>query len=210
VSIPSVFPRFVAWILAIASLATVLCCTPSDPSPLGSKPRLALGLMYWAQPRYILGDNHALVFAATVEHTTTRPAEHPEIRGDTIYEARLRVERVLHQHTPPDADPARPPPRLRPGDLATTDGADGVQAGDRLLVFATAYEGGYAIVPRLGTTTSLGIVVDDWSDPIVEATTRWLDGRADLRNEAEAAAWRPYGDVAIDCVLAGVPVCGTL
>jgi hypothetical protein len=192
-------------------------CTPSEPAAgradaeaVAPTRPLDLGLMYWALPRYILGDDHALVFGAVVEHTEARPAERPELRGETIHHATLQVERVLHQRAPADADPDRPPAPVRSGDLVTTDAAEGVRPGDRVLVFATGYEGSYAILPRLGTTTPLGIVVASWEDPIVGATERWLAGTADLRDEADAAPWRAYGAVAIECVLDGVPVghCG--
>ena len=212
-AILAMVPCRVAPVLALAALATALRCTPSDPparhadaDAVAPTPRIDLGLMYWALPRYVLGDDHALVFGAVVEDTDPRPADRPDLRGDTIHNATLRVDRVLHQRAPADADPDRPPPRLRPGDLVTTDAADGVRPGDRILVFATAYEGSYAILPRLGTTTSLGIVVSSWSDPIVAASARWLAGTADFRNEADAAPWREYGAAAIDCLLDGVPV----
>lgn len=202
--------RRVATLVALA-LGSVMGCTPTDAPPgrddagVSERP-LDLGLMYWAPPQYVLGDDHALVFGAVVEHTEARPADRPELRGEMIFLATLRVERVLRQRAPADAASDRPLPRVRRGDLVTTDAAAGVRTGDRVLVFATGYEGSYAILPRLGTPTPLGIVVRSWDDPIVGATQRWLAGTADLREEADAAPWRAYGAVAIECALEGVPV----
>jgi hypothetical protein len=67
-------------------------------------------------------------------------------------------------------------------------------------------QGSYALIPTRGTATDGGIVVKSWSDPIIAATERWLAGKADFRSEADAGAWRPYGEAAVRCMLEGVPV----
>jgi hypothetical protein len=215
-----VTPRYTAEVLRPVALVAVVAlgCTPTErpadarPSYVeanpgadrAAAPRLDLGLMYWALPQYVLGDTHALVFGAELVSTRQHAAERPELRGPTIFEATLRVERVLHQSAPPDAKDRVP--MLDPGELVTTDAAEGVAVGDLVLVFATAYEGSYAILPKRDTTTDLGIVVTSWSDPIVAATERWLAGKADFRSEADASAWRPYGEAAVRCMLEGIPV----
>jgi hypothetical protein len=171
---------------------------------------LRLGWMFWALPRFILGDRFALVFMGEVTAAESRPAETPALCGSVVHVAALRVGRVLHQSDPRDAK--SPPPRLRGGELVETDAGAGVVVGDRVLVFAVGYEGSYAIIDKRGTGTPLGIKLTSWSDPIVGATERWLAGTADFRNEADAAPWRPYGEEAIECLLNGIPVghCGTL
>ncbi len=161
-----------------------------------------LGLMYWAPPEYVLGGSSGLVFGAEVETIESRAAEHPELRGPTIVEATLRVDRVLRQIDPPRAD--RPARRLRPDDVVHSDGAEGLAVGDRVLVFASTYDGGYGIVPKRGTRTPIGIIVRTWSDPIVGAVRRWLDDESSW--SADVETWRPYGEGAIECMRQPIPM----
>lgn len=177
-------------------------CTPHEPTPAShseAEPRpvaMNLGLLYWAPDEHVLEGSYPLVFGAYVVALETSPAPDPDLRGPTITEATLRLERVIRQIDPPSAK--EPPPRLEPGELVRTDGAEGLALGDRVLVFASDYDGGYGIVPKVGTRTPIGIVVQEWSDPIVGATERWLDGKTDWSTEAEL--WRPYGQAIAECM----------
>ena len=194
-------------------LAVAMSCTPSaapvEHTVADPPPTLSLGEMYWAPELYVLGGDYGLVFTAEVTEATSRASDPPHLRGPTIHDATLRVHRVLHQGPVPSAD--GPVPQLSAGDTVITDAAAGLAVGDRVLVFATTYEGGYAIAPARGTTTPMGIALSTFEDPIVTSTARWLSGAPDFPNAEDAVAWRPYSEDALRCLREGVPVshCGS-
>lgn len=177
---------------------------PRAADPDGTEPPFTLGLMYWAPPSYVLGGSYALVVGGEIVEIHAEPAADPEVRGPTITHATIRVEHVFAD-IPPPPRPQGTVERYAGQSQVRFDGAEGLAAGERVIVFAEAYDGGYGIVPKRDTGVQVGIRVADWSDPIVPALGRYLAGTADLRRPTDAEPWRRFGEAAIACVLDGVP-----
>ena len=72
-------------------------------------------------------------------------------------------------------------------------------------MFAVDYDGAHGLIEAKGSNTELGLKVGDWSDPIVASVEAFATDRADMKDRAQAEAWRAFGAPAVDCMLRGEP-----
>ena len=161
--------------------------------------------MYWAIPTPLLCKEWHLVVGGTVleTHEEKGYGAHPEpfIRGT------LGVERIFLNL--PTRDDVVSPSLKR----FKADGFDGLRRGDRVIVFANEYDGGYGIIEVPDSNCKIGIKVADWGEPIVRAVEEMIEkegsaGNADHRREMlkdakYAEVWRPYSGKGIAYILEG-------
>jgi len=162
-----------------------------------------VGLMYWAIPTPILCKEWHLVVGGTVleTHEEEGYGAHPKpfIRGT------LEVEKIFLNR--PTRDDVVSPSLKR----FKADGFDGLRRGDRVIVFANEYDGGYGIIEVPDSNCKIGIKVAGWGDPIVRAVEEMIEkenstDNADPRREmlkeaAYAEVWRPYSRKGIAYIL---------
>jgi hypothetical protein len=184
--------------------AEALRCIPYlgvKPDGLTGPSVFHAGFHYWAEPRPLLSRDWLLVVGGTVacRHIDTGASRDRSYLypGGILCEKAFYVERD----------------RREPGDwsypqkyLALSDGLDGLQAGDKVIVFVSEFDGGAVVLPALGSNCRVGIKVDSWDDPIVvavEKLCRAKDPREALKDAKVQQAWRRFDDVGVEATLRG-------
>ena len=152
---------------------------------------LLLQHLYWMPPQYMLGREPTLVLTGTVRELAKMKPRGRKLQGAPrfVFEARVEIDRVVHgtlEHA-----------------FVVVELADGLEVGDKLVVYAHQHEGKLGLIEAKGSNTRVGLEVAEWSDPIIAVLAATLDGTADLADPAIADAWRPFGEPAIQCHLDG-------
>ena len=160
---------------------------------------LMLPAMHWAPARPVLDPDPILLVGGTVRDVKKTRAEDADVRGEPwIVSARIEVEEVYADRLPKARDGEKTAP-LGTRKFVVAELADGLAVGDKVIVYGVDYEGAQALVEREGSNARLGIKVVDWSDPVVAAVRALGEGKADLSQPAQRAAWKPFGEGAMGC-----------
>jgi len=145
------------------------------------------GLMYWAPERPLLCKDWRVVVAGTVKEThVEKTRDHPvkELTHGTA-----AIEKILLKKPTPKQE-------FVTASTLKSDGFDGLNRGDKVIVFVDEYDGGYGIQPVIGSNCRIGIKVESFDDPIVGAIEKMiehLDARhVPLQDNAYAELWRKY------------------
>ena len=203
------------WLVLLVSCSSVP--TPSGRHNVQSTPSPAptpvhvfdeeahVGLMYWATPTPILCQDWHLVVGGTVleTHEEAGYGAHPE----PFISGTLTVERIFLNLPTRNYAVSQSLKRFK------ADGFDGLRRGDKVIVFANEYDGGYGIIAVPDSNCKIGIKVADWGEPIVGAVEEMIrnerasnneDVRAEMLKDARyAGVWRPYSSKGIAYILEG-------
>ena len=116
------------------------------------------GFMYWSGP-YLLSSDWAAVLTGTVEEVEKyNPKSYL-----TLYKGKIKINDVLFSRSTKKAK------FVKTDYLACDGGFKDLKAGDRVIVFLTEYEDGFAIADYSGTNCQLGIKVKTFNDSVVAA-----------------------------------------
>jgi hypothetical protein len=182
----------------------------STPSPASTPARVFdeeadVGLMYWATPMPILCKDWYLVVGGTVleTHEEAGHGAHP----DPFISGTLAVERIFLNLPTRNYAVSQGLKRFK------AEGFDGLRRGDKVIVFANEYDGGYGIIAVPDSNCKIGIKVAGWDEPIVGAVEEMIrrersenNGaiRAEMLKDARyAEIWRPYSSKGIAYLLEG-------
>ncbi len=162
--------RALAW---LAGLLLLGGCTPRDDgiadglaARLEASRPLNVGLLYWALPRPAAeGENAILIVEGELVAKEVRGGEGLARRGTLVHEGIVRITRVLRDQ-PPRPRGTGEVQRYAGQRFLRTDGLEGVEVGDRLVVYIHDYDGGYGIVPAsdLGGR-NVELVPDEGDEP---------------------------------------------
>ena len=164
-----------------------------------------VGFMYWALPTPVLCNEWQLVIGGSVLETHQENGygahSQPFTRGT------LNVDRVF-LNLPTRNDVVSTSVRRVKADVF-----DGLNVGDKVIVFVSEYDGGYGIVEVPDSNCKMGIKVNRWNDPIVGAVERMTQNhdtvnnmdarRGMLEDPAYADLWRIYSSKGIAYLLRG-------
>jgi hypothetical protein len=178
------------------------------PSPVKSPARVfeeeaRAGYLYWATPTPILAREWRLVLGGTVVETHPDTAHYGDHKK-TFAAGTLRVEKIF-LNLPTENYIVSPNVKRFKSDLF-----DGLKPGDKVIVFAVEYDGGYGLIEVPDSNCKIGIKVDRWSDSIVGAVERMIERTPEgdwksiaemLGDPAYAEIWRPYSPRGIDHLL---------
>jgi hypothetical protein len=136
-------------------------------SALAKSELTSLGFAYWANETEILEKDWAgLIF---VEVDKVREVDTPDLvrSHDAVAEGRV-VDAVKLTRK-----------ELRSGGRLECGGATGVRAGDKLIIFLEAYDGGVAVMPVKHSGCGIGLRVPEWDSPLAKAVrVAATEGRA--------------------------------
>jgi hypothetical protein len=186
-----------ARVRSVAGMALRAIGERENEPEVDSDRTFAAGYMYWAPEEPILRRDWLLVARGTVDRTWV---DFDYDRRLLLVCARVAVESVLR------AESQRPEMKHW-GDgkaFLSLEGCEGLDPGDKVIVFVNEYDGGTGIEPVMGSNCKIGIKVTSWDDPIVpavEAVCRAKDLTAALRDPRIQKAWRRFDDLGVDCVL---------
>lgn len=156
----------------------------ADPDADADEPAadvLNVGHMYWTASMSVLEIDPALIVAAEVRSLESHPSD-DEARPGEIVEAVLDVHEVLHA-----------PAEFAAPKTVAGDGFAGVAVGDKLVLFLTAYEGGFGLPNIGGANTDVGVKVESWDDPILAAAKRFGAGEFGAEDAEDIALWESVG-----------------
>lgn len=138
--------------------------------------------MNWVSQTVLTGGRWAVVLAGTV--TETHKERDPFYGGDVV-SGTLKINKVLLQRGTRDKI-------FKSASFMTSRGFDGLEVGDKILVFVVEYDGGYGIPNYHGSGSKLGIKVRDFDEPILSAVEAMIQHpeRNMLKNKRHLAAWQ--------------------
>jgi hypothetical protein len=163
----------------------------------GHSDRFHCGYMYWAPARPLLCHDWRAVVVGTIAEIIEDADASGTLR---LTGGRLAIDEVLLD---------RPVPQEAFGVRTTMSlmgGLDGLAAGDRVIVFITEYDGGYAVQEAAGSNCKVGIRLTHAADPILGIVRRTIavGSRDALKDRRVAAVWREYESIGVDAVLRDV------
>jgi hypothetical protein len=118
-----------------------------------------------------------------------------------LWRGLIKIERAFL------VDPSQPETRQwgrGPEYLECGGGCEGLQAGDKIIVFMCRYDGGIAIRPVLGSNCLIGVKVDTWDDPIVpavDALCKTKNLKAALKDPRTEETWRRFDSIGVEAIL---------
>ena len=153
------------------------------------------GFMYWCERPLFQKDWYVIV-AAELEKIEEIPGggAHP----DNFTQGTFRIHDVLQ------ALPTKGVIFKNASQISTT-GCEGLNVGDKVLIFVDEYDGGYGLVPVVGSNCRIGITIEAFDAPIVAAVKTWITHEENIHEHAKllldhryTAIWQQYGYMGID------------
>jgi hypothetical protein len=173
--------------------------TTKAPTPTRNEDlTLEVGLQYWAPPFPLLCKDWYVVVGGTVLEKHEAPGntahENPFIEGTLLVEHVFLRLPTRNQSAPSNMK------------YFKSAGFDDLEVGEKVIIFVNEYDGGYGIIPTLGSNCRLGIKVNSWEEPIVEAIEaitkhgELVDRKRDevLKNPRYIEVWRPYSKLIVN------------
>lgn len=119
-----------------------------------------IGSAYWSNASPILSTEWQLVVGGTVTELHTRDGfgAHP----DPFSCGTLSVEKIF-LNLPTEKDVVSAELKTLKGELF-----DGLKVGDKVIVFITEYDGGFAMIEVADSNCKMGVKVNAWDDAIVK------------------------------------------
>lgn len=151
--------------------------------------------MYWCERPLFQKDWYVIV-AAELEKIEETPGygAHP----DNFIRGTFRIHEVL-QALPTKGVVFKNASQI------STQGCEGLNIGDKVLIFVDEYDGGYGVVPVAGSNCHIGIKIETFDAPIVAAVKTWLTHEENVHEQAKlllnphyTAIWQQYGYMGID------------
>lgn len=130
-----------------------------------SSKRYSAGFMYWYHPTVLQEHWEIAIVGEVIEVETAKIEELNSELNLTKVAGKLKIHEKIFAKNNLSFDY---------DSVTSTAGFDGLKQGDKVLMFLTHYENAYNFGAFEGTQTMLGVKLDSFSDPIVDAYKRLI------------------------------------